>query len=1161
MKLKKILAVALAATTALSSGVAYEMLGAGTSKAAASLATTDTTFETTVDGVGTYKTSETAGVTTGPVTFTWQFTTVKSSNESQVASGKTANKVKLIKVAAAKSSMASGEYLSKVVVPANVDLTGQNVTLYDGTSSTTPITDAMTISGVELDASNISDGDKISKIDLATNDLLKTTSGATLVNVTLKNFDEAGLTTKIDFSTGVTSGSGVGLETINFNGSYVSYDSNDSNNELRFYIDSAKNGNTLKTLDIGDLANQNVGAWTNGGTTTTLSKATNPLDLSGITSIEKVDISGNSYITDLTVAPTVRGKAAARTIDISDVENLRTLSVNGDGAVAAKYEHVNGGMYPGIKFITDGSTASFDLDLSAYSMNDVKIHYANLESFKAPSEFTPSGSSSTGTVDVDLDHNYIKDIDLSNCRGTLKTLDVSYNKLLDIDLSSQDGISGTMDVSYNYLTSLDISGCDSDLGTVKADGNYIPKDNFTKGDLTGKSISNQQAASVDGFTILGDGGMADADSDAKAFVKLGGTANVVFAMAVVGAPEGFAERLASTITWTEANTSGGAIETLGESTILTQVEKYNGDILSYQDAIVVAVPVTVSAGKMAAEKLTINYGGESDSINIASDDIAIVSYDVTSNLVSENVQSKYANEILTAMFDFPQTAGVLSNGSAKVKTVSKSPEGKENSYTDGGIGQKYYNIALKTAVAAVARGGITVGTANMGYKWSNFNTVADGTGDAYKTAKTITVTEDMTLYATYTDKTYNVNFDKNGGTGTTDKMSNVNFGDQTTLSTNGFSYTDYNFVAWTMGYNATNLKANVATGEKQRTYADGEAVFGLKPSGSVSMYALWSHNDKFVNLKDSSFSLVLGDNMQNTADLGDVLDPNTTDGDGKTYEYANYNGQDNPSSAWSTITGTKQLNKNTKPEYAYFSSNPDVVEVNAINVAKAKGEGSATIYVVDLTNASVSSASVSVSTVAQDQAKKQELATQKSIDAGKATDVSDYSTYAAKVKKNADGEDTVTIVEGKDKKTVKISTITIGDKTYTVTRIGANAYKGSKKLTTLATGNNVKVIGKAAFASCKKLSKVTLGKAVAKIGANAFKNDTKLKTVAINNKKLTTAKKVNKTAFKNAGKSVKTKVTVKKSIVSKKVFAKEKKIFKKAGLKTYGKKTTTYKRK
>lgn len=66
-------------------------------------------------------------------------------------------------------------------------------------------------------------------------------------------------------------------------------------------------------------------------------------------------------------------------------------------------------------------------------------------------------------------------------------------------------------------------------------------------------------------------------------------------------------------------------------------------------------------------------------------------------------------------------------------------------------------------------------------------------------------------------------------------------------------------------------------------------------------------------------------------------------------------------------------------------------------------------------------------------------------------------------------------------------------------------------------------IQKNAFAGCKKLKKVTIGKNIASIGTKAFYNCKKLKTITINTTKLT-AKKIGKDAFKGTNLKVTIKV-------------------------------------
>ncbi len=105
----------------------------------------------------------------------------------------------------------------------------------------------------------------------------------------------------------------------------------------------------------------------------------------------------------------------------------------------------------------------------------------------------------------------------------------------------------------------------------------------------------------------------------------------------------------------------------------------------------------------------------------------------------------------------------------------------------------------------------------------------------------------------------------------------------------------------------------------------------------------------------------------------------------------------------------------------------------------------------------------------------------------------------------------------KDKKAKKVvipDTVTIDGVTYTVVSVAANALKGSKYLTSLVIGKNIKTIGKNAFADCPKLTTVNCKSTVlTKIGAGAFKGDKKLSKFTLKSAKLT-KKSVGKNAFK-----------------------------------------------
>ncbi|MBQ9983817.1 MAG: leucine-rich repeat domain-containing protein [Lachnospiraceae bacterium] len=159
-----------------------------------------------------------------------------------------------------------------------------------------------------------------------------------------------------------------------------------------------------------------------------------------------------------------------------------------------------------------------------------------------------------------------------------------------------------------------------------------------------------------------------------------------------------------------------------------------------------------------------------------------------------------------------------------------------------------------------------------------------------------------------------------------------------------------------------------------------------------------------------------------------------------------------------------------------------------------------------------------------------------------------------------DGTKTATFVsldESKAKGAVTIpNTIQVDGVTYSVTAIGANAFKGNTKLTSVKMGSKVKTIGANAFSGCSKLKSVTIGKNVTTIGdkafykckkltkitmgtkvteikASAFEGCTALKSVTVKSKKLKT---IGKKAFKGCKNlktiSLKTTKLTKKSVGS-----------------------------
>lgn len=140
-----------------------------------------------------------------------------------------------------------------------------------------------------------------------------------------------------------------------------------------------------------------------------------------------------------------------------------------------------------------------------------------------------------------------------------------------------------------------------------------------------------------------------------------------------------------------------------------------------------------------------------------------------------------------------------------------------------------------------------------------------------------------------------------------------------------------------------------------------------------------------------------------------------------------------------------------------------------------------------------------------------------------------YTDAATGMKYKVGANLTVELTEGnKSSKKVTVNAVTIEGKSYKVTSIAANAFKGAK-MTTLTIGDNVTTINKNAFNNCKALKTVTIGKNVKSIKANAFGKCKKINSVTFKGtKKLPTIKN----AFKGANTKPKT-IKVKKALIKK----------------------------
>ena len=112
-----------------------------------------------------------------------------------------------------------------------------------------------------------------------------------------------------------------------------------------------------------------------------------------------------------------------------------------------------------------------------------------------------------------------------------------------------------------------------------------------------------------------------------------------------------------------------------------------------------------------------------------------------------------------------------------------------------------------------------------GYVFSGWNTAADGKGKAYQPGDTITLSENITLYAQWRAKEYTVKYDTKGGN--TIDNATVNYNDVVALPTP--TREDSEFSGWT--YNGTPVKAN-------STYA---SIAGSENTTEIVLVAQWEN--------------------------------------------------------------------------------------------------------------------------------------------------------------------------------------------------------------------------------------------------------------------------------------------------------------------------------
>ena len=176
-----------------------------------------------------------------------------------------------------------------------------------------------------------------------------------------------------------------------------------------------------------------------------------------------------------------------------------------------------------------------------------------------------------------------------------------------------------------------------------------------------------------------------------------------------------------------------------------------------------------------------------------------------------------------------------------------------------------------------------------GYKFEGYYDAATG-GTQYYTAAGASArtwnkagTGGKTLYARWTPNTYTVNYNANGGSGTmADQTVTYNSG-ATSLNSNTFTKTGYNFDGWAISY-------DTASGKEYRKVSNGADINAdlANATGDIDVYALWK--SKTVN-DPITYDNYLGFNFSNDIEFKDFdLDDATItylDGNGNTISASN----------------------------------------------------------------------------------------------------------------------------------------------------------------------------------------------------------------------------------------------------------------------------------
>ena len=164
---------------------------------------------------------------------------------------------------------------------------------------------------------------------------------------------------------------------------------------------------------------------------------------------------------------------------------------------------------------------------------------------------------------------------------------------------------------------------------------------------------------------------------------------------------------------------------------------------------------------------------------------------------------------------------------------------------NGGEGEMRTQIVLTNTATALNTNEFT----REGFGFTGWNTKADGSGTGYKNQAEISIAEDTTLYAQWTDKSVTVTFYPNGGKETQYTQS-VFIGVPTALEKARFTKVDNQFANW-----------DTTASGSGHAYGD-EAVVTL--TEDLNLYAQWTHDTAKVTFNANGGTGTMADQVVDT---------------------------------------------------------------------------------------------------------------------------------------------------------------------------------------------------------------------------------------------------------------------------------------------------------